>query len=125
MTNTYHKDASALREAAQRIASKVTIRYMTNGTSRDVQYESAADEYTIIYSVAVGALLTVNWNNVMNHGATREAELQAVLDQAEFTLDALFENQRDGDALNGSHVNGYDTIYLPLRAFFDQWKEEV
>lgn len=98
-----------LCEIAGQIAANITIRIDRGGYSEDFRRESTPAEYDIIYKIALSALLA------LNHGETaRQSRIaeDAIINAAEYTIDTLIMG-----------VNGYDTIYQPLRKAVQSWRD--
>ncbi len=102
-----HKTEGELNEIADRISDTIMIRTYTNGNSNDERRATTPEEKSIIYKIAYGALLGLNWGEDCR--ASRIAE-QKIIDTAEFQI-GLFIPE----------CNGYDTIYIPLKNAVKNW----
>lgn len=87
-------DAKTIQAYAELVATTIVIRD-ENG---DKRRETTDIERDYIYAVVKSALDTLNFNK--NH------DVQAIIDMAEFTIDALIDN-----------CNGYLTVYNPIKSF--------
>ena len=99
-----YKTESELREIAEKIAEEIVVR----GHSIDTRRPSSASEHQVIFNVAYGALLGLNWGDACRNSRDMT---QAIIDTAEYTLDLFLPN-----------VNGYDTIYNPLQDAVRDWE---
>lgn len=99
-----------LKEKAMALSKRIVIRTYNRGNSTDTCRKSTKKEEEIIYKLAYGALLGLNWNE-----KTRDSEdmSQAIIDTAEFTINLFLPD-----------CNGYDTLYLPLKKILRDWKKE-
>lgn len=104
------KTLSAIADA---IAETVVIRYDDNGSSRDERVKPTVQQRQVLRSVALGALLGLNWGEDNRSDRGRE---DAIINTAEFTLLCCWP-KKDGEC-----VNGYDSIYNPLRAVVEVWR---
>lgn len=111
-----HKSESELKQMAEHISKSIVYRYYDNGNSRDERRETTRFERDVLYNIAYGALLTLNWGED-NRGRNAGAE-QAIIDAAEFTCDLFIEK------LTGLECNGYMTIYIPLKDAVRDWEKE-
>lgn len=101
-----HKTEIELKEIATKISEKITIRHYKGGNSEDKQRNSTAKEKDIIFKIAYGALLSLNWHLEPNNSETTTA----IINTAEFTVNQFLPD-----------CNGYDTIYCPLRKATREW----
>lgn len=106
-----HKTESELKAMAQEMASTIVIRTYHGGNSKDTRRTPTPSESEAIYKVAISALLGLNWGEDVR--SSRLAE-QAIIDTAEFAINQFIDN-----------VNGYDTIYIPLKRIVKNWSKEV
>ena len=106
-----HKTEAELREMAEAISEEVVIRTYENGNSSDTRRKASAKEKVIIYRIAYGALLGLNWGEDCR--SSRLAE-QKIIDTAEYTVDLFIPD-----------CNGYDTIYIPLKKALANWAKEA
>lgn len=104
---------TTLSAIADAIAETVVIRYNDNGSSRDERQTPTVQQRQVIRSVALGALLGLNWGEDNRSDRGRE---DAIINTAEFTLLCCWP-KKDGEC-----VNGYDSIYNPLRAVVEVWR---
>lgn len=102
-----HLHPDTLYHEADAIAEKITERFYENGSSRDVTRDATPEERQTIRKIALSALETINSITGEPHRKNME---QAVIDMAEYTIDSFLPN-----------VNGYDTIYIPLKMFLQDW----
>lgn len=104
------KTEAQLKEIANRIADQVTIRtYDENGESEDTMREATSEEKEIVFKVAFGSLLGLNWGEKRR---SSKDEANAIIDTAEFVLGQFLPE-----------CNAYLTIYLPLRNAVEEWEE--
>ncbi len=101
------KSENELKTIAETISENITIRTNVNGNSIDTIRKASSAEKEIIYNLAYGALLGLNWGEVCR--SSRQAE--AIIDTAEFIINQFLPD-----------CNGYDTIYLPLKKVLVNWK---
>lgn len=106
-----HMTEEELRTWARDIAGSIMIRTYDNGNSNDTRRTTTTKEYEIIFKIAFGALLGLNYGEDTRRSRERE---QAIIDSAEFTLDLFIPE-----------ANGYDTIYNPLRRCLEQWPRKI
>ncbi len=107
-----HPDA--LYDQADAIAASITERFCENGSSRDVTRDTTPEERQTIRRIALSALNTINNISVVVMEASRRKAMdQAVIDMAEYTIDSFLHD-----------VNGYDTIYIPLKNLLRDWELE-
>lgn len=104
------KTETELKEIAEEISDTIMIRTYENGCSRDTRRKSSRIEKDIIYRIAFGALLGLNWGEDCR--SSRIAE-QKIIDSAEFTIGLFIRD-----------CNGYDTIYNPLKKALANWEKE-
>lgn len=105
-----HLTEPELKEMAMEVASSIVIRSYDHGNSVDTRRASTDKEKDIIFKVAYGALLTLNYGET-NRG-NKVAE-RAVIDAAEMTVDLFLPG-----------ANGYLTIYNPLWMILSSWEKE-
>ena len=106
-----HKPEAELKEIAEGISQEVVIRTYENGNSRDTRRKAIVKEKAIIYRVAYGALLGLNWGEDCRSSQLAE---QKIIDTAEFTIGLFIPD-----------CNGYDTIYIPLKKAVANWTKEA
>lgn len=104
---------STLSVIADAIADTVVIRYDDYGTSRDERKKPDMRQHSVLRSVTLGALLGLNWGEETRSDRGRE---DAIINAAEFTLLCCWPEKE------GEKVNGYDSIYNPLRAVSETWR---
>ncbi len=90
------KSEKELKEYAQQVGKEIVIRKYINGNSEDTRRQTNKEESKLIASVVYGSLLAIN----------QKADLQSVADAAEYIIRQLLPE-----------VNGYDTIYLPIKEY--------
>lgn len=101
-----HKTETELKGIATKISETITIRYYKEGNSEDTKRKSTAKEKDIIFKIAYGALLSLNWHLEPNISPVTAA----IINTAEFTVNQFLPD-----------CNGYDTIYCPLRKAVREW----
>lgn len=106
-----YKTEAELKEIAEAMSETVMIRTYENGNSNDTRRKTTKKEKDIIYNVAYGALLGMNWGEDVR---SSELAAQAIIDTAEFTINRFISN-----------CNGYDTMYIPLKRALANWEKEV
>lgn len=106
-----YKKESELKEIAEGISQEIVIRTYENGNSKDIRRKASKPEKDIIFKVAYGALLALNYGE--DSRSSRLAE-QKIIDAAEFTIDLFIPN-----------CNGYDTMYNPLKKALANWAKEA
>ncbi len=104
------KTESELKRIAEKISETIMIRSYENGNSRDDRRETTTPEKQIIFRIAYGALLGLNYGDATRSDKGRE---QAILDTVEFVLTQFIRE-----------ANGYDTIYWPLKKALDNWETD-
>ena len=105
-----HRTENELREIAEKIAETIVIRsYDERGNSRDDRRPTDGQERITLRDIAFGALLTLNYGETFRRERIAE---DAIIETAEFTVDLLIPG-----------VNGYDSIYIPLREAVKAWPE--
>lgn len=94
------KSEKELKEYAQQVGKEIVIRKYINGNSEDTRRQTNKEESKLIASVVYGSLLAINQK------ADLQSDLQSVADAAEYIIRQLLPE-----------VNGYDTIYLPIKEY--------
>ena len=119
--NTIHecRTGNELSQLAWTIATHITIRTGAMHTSHDDTWETTDEEANIIHDIAWAALLTMNHFRFTQNW---DADAQAATQQAEYQAIIAFENKFDDE---DTHVNTYDTIYIPLMNAFQEWPVEA
>ena len=112
-----HMSEIALKEIAKGISERIAIREYDNGNSRDTWRETDEQEANAIFTVAYGALLSLNWGE--DARGKIPAVAQGIIDTAEFTLDLLIR------PIHGEECNGYMTIYCPLKKAVREWEAQA
>lgn len=91
-----------LKEYAEKRAETIVVRtYDENGNSRDTRRKATPDESHMISRIILGALLAIR----------SDADVQVAADTAEYIANLLMRDRPDGE------MNGYDTIYNPIKFF--------
>lgn len=105
-----HLSETTLTAIADAIASTVVIRKYTGGTSVDIRQTPTKAQRSAIHAAALGSLLGLDWGEDTrnNKGGGRE---DAIINTAEFFL-----------LCTSDDINGYDTIYNPLKAVTEVWR---
>lgn len=104
-----YKSEAELLIIAKKIASAVVIRNYENG-GKEIQRKPTKRESDIIYKVAYGALLGLNYGDDVRNSPSSE---QAIIDTAEFTINIFLPD-----------CNGYNIMYIPLKNAIKHWEIE-
>ena len=108
MKNVISEKAIAI--IARHLCQSITIRtYDDAGNSFDNHREANSQEQDILFKIAQGALLGINYCARNNKDM-----VQAILDSSEFTLMHFIPG-----------VNGYDSLYAKLKAVTDIWEDST
>ena len=94
-----------MKQKAREIAKFITFRRYENGNSIDETFEATELEADVTYGIVMAAMLA--------YGRRSEANLQSILDTAEFAGHFLYPTDKE--------VNCYDTIYIPLQKTIGTW----
>ena len=97
-----------LREMAEKISGSLVVRVYENGSSRDTRRPTTEVEKRILFDIAFGALLGLNYGEQVRSDRSLE---QAILNTVDFTSNLMLPG-----------TNGYDTIYNPLRDALGEWE---
>jgi len=94
-----------IREYAEQQAETIVIRtYDEKGNSNDDRRAAAEDEKRILFSIIYGGLLAIRSG----------ADEQSVADACEYIGCILMRNV---NVVKEGRMNGYDSIYRPIRDF--------
>lgn len=102
---------TTLRLIADTIASTVTVRTYVNGSSQDTKQVPTEKQRQAIKTDAYAGLLGLNLGEANRSDKGRE---DAILNTTEFML-MVSDTGSD-------EINGYDTIYNPLKATVEAWR---
>lgn len=97
---------SQLKTFAEDIARTIEVRNYDGGSSSDKRRESTPEEFKTIFNVVYGGMLAMN---------NAKSTIQAVLDTCEY-IGNLFMR----DIVNDGQMNGYGTIYCPLKSWAEK-----
>ena len=100
-----------LKRIAEKISTEIVHRVYVNGTSYDERKASSPEEKEVLYNIAYGALLALNYGE--EHRSSPIAE-RAIVNAAEFTVRLFLRD-----------CNGYDSMYIPLHNALEEWEKEV
>jgi len=110
------KTETELKTAAREISEQMTVRYYTDrhgravdacaGTSHDVRRPTTEAETEIIYNIAYGALLEINYD--------ARGDAQKAVSTAEWIIKRFLPQ-----------VNAYDTVFVPLMQIVRDWETEA
>ncbi|MEG1725907.1 MAG: hypothetical protein RR313_10985 [Anaerovoracaceae bacterium] len=96
-----------LEEMANRLSETITVETYSDENGYSIKPRKASTrEKEIIYNIAYGALSTLNYGEEARDSKKIE---QAIIDNAEFTLDMFLP------------LTGYDTLYNPLKKIVAEW----
>lgn len=106
-----YKKFDQIQAMADELSSTIVIRtYDANGNSHDVRRKPlTTEERENLRKVFYTALVTIN----RNRDVSEVYYVQGVIDMAEFMIDKLIP-----------YVNGYDSMYLPLKRVVKEWETE-
>lgn len=99
-------EESQLFDFAEKLSRSIVIRTYDNGNSNDTRRDSTPEESRMIFKVLYGGMLSMNNAN---------ANVQAVIDTCEYIGNLLMR-----DVVRGGDMNGYDTIYCPLKSWAEK-----
>lgn len=120
MVRQYQKEAT-LKAWADEVASVLWVRPEQGHPkyrSGDFSKKPTKKQRETLFCVAYGALLALNWGeDVRRDDEKGNAKAQAIIDNAEFTADLLFEKLLGED----ERLQGYLTIYCPLKEVLRKW----
>lgn len=103
-----------MREYVKETVKTVVERSYRNGSSNDVRRPSTPQEAEILEKIIYGALESLLFGG----------EVQTVCDTAEF-IGMMFLPCSAGPECNKTHLNSCDTIYWPIKKWWDaQTKED-
>ena len=105
------KSEVELRALAYDISCNITIRDYINGCSRDTKRRTNEKEREQLFNIIYGALWAINYRDQAR--IIDGAAMQSILDTAEVTGDLFFPD-----------MNGYDSIYSPIKKVVCNWEEE-
>ena len=88
------------KEYAKEQAGTIVIRTYENGNSNDERRKASKPEKRIIESIIFGGLLAIREGNKTDN------EIQAIIDSCEFIA-----------KIQLPEMNGYDSIYNPMKDF--------
>lgn len=111
-----HKSESELRAIAEAISDRI---YIDRNGCGEAWRKATRKQKEITYGVIYGALLGLDWGEKVR--STSDIE-QGIVDTAEFTWDIMIKPYAKLE--DGRSVNGYITIYCPLKKVLKEWEEE-
>lgn len=109
-----------MREHAEAISSSIVVRSYDWHGSHDLRRDSTPEERKIIFGIAFGALMAINWR-VRHENSAYGSKTQTVLNTAEWIFIEMckefhLESRED-------HFNSYDSLYAPLVLVINSWEE--
>ena len=104
-----YKKETELREIAETISDFITIRSRDNGCSVDTTRWAKKQEKDIIFKIAYGSLLALNWGEKCRDSKDMA---EAIVNNAEFTINNFLPE-----------CNGYMTMYIPLNKILQKWEQ--
>jgi len=116
-TNPYKFSNSEAAEFATKTSKTVTVRNYDNGNSNDQQRYSTEHEEQRIYIAIMAALLAIN----------NGSEVKSTIDTTEYMIlcDPSLDLPNQQSDLDEDHINTYDTIELPIRAFLAEHETAI
>ena len=104
-----HMSETELKSIAEGISESIVIRYYDGGTSHDVRRVPTTEQKETLYKILFGALLGLNWGETNRSNKIAE---DAIINAAEFTTHLFLPD-----------INGYDSVYIPLRKAVSEWEQ--
>lgn len=109
-----NKTDDEYKKLAREIAQQITYRTWIDGSSHDSTVKANNFEREMTYGIIMAAFLT--------YGRRTNADLQSIIDTAEFAGHFLYNEQFTGTFTDtNEEVNCYDTIYIPLQKVMGEW----
>ncbi len=104
------KMESDLKKIAEKISEEIVIRTYPNGSSEDTRRVTTPEEKEVLYNLAYGALLALNYGDEARSNPAAE---RAIVNSAEFMVKLFLPE-----------CNGYDSLYIPLNNAIQLWEKE-
>ena len=102
------KQEAVLRAMVEPYTQTIIIRTYENGNSRDTRRAATDEESKILFKILYGAISSINFHTRNDNG-----KIEAIINGAEFTGDLFIPD-----------MNGYNSVYIPLKSIVKNWEKE-